>query len=129
MPRSLRLEVSMALDNKGKLLVHGAAAAILYLLWKRKTCPACGPVVEIVEHGDSGRANPVGRISVPYGESLTVQINNGYLDAMDVQLDGEFVEPGTHAWGNYFWSEGAAIVLNVVTSDHRIDLWYSVGDD
>lgn len=41
MPRSLRLEVSMALDNKGKLLIHGAAALILYLLWKRKKCPEC----------------------------------------------------------------------------------------
>jgi hypothetical protein len=112
-------------DTAGKLLIHGAAAAILYWLWKRRTCPACGPVVEVVEHGDQGRAIPVGRISVPYGEDLTVEINNGYLDAMEVQLDGVVVEPGTYSWGSFFWSEGARVVLGTVTLDHRIDLTYT----
>jgi hypothetical protein len=112
-------------DTAGKLLIHGAAAAILYWLWKRRTCPACGPIVEVVEHGDQRRASPVGRISVPYGEDLIVEINNGYLDAMEVQLDGAVITDGTYSWGSYFQSEGARIVLTSVTLDHRIDLTYT----
>jgi hypothetical protein len=109
----------------GKLLIHGAAAAILYWLWKKRTCPACSPIVEVVEHGDIRRAIPVGRIAVPYGESLTIEINNGYLDAMEVQLDGATITDGIYDWGSYFQSEGARIVLTSVTSDHRIDLTYT----
>jgi hypothetical protein len=111
-------------DRIVKGAMAGVIAVLAYLLWKRK-CPVCDPVVTIVEHGDSGRARPAGRISVPRGESLTIEIDNGYLDALEVQLDGLVIEDGTYDWGSYFQSEGARIVLTSVTSDHRIDLTYT----
>jgi hypothetical protein len=91
-----------------------ASTSVLSVIIYEEVSNAYGPVY------DAHRCDPVGTVFPDSGDSVVIEIDNGWIETIVCTLDGDVIDAGNYSWGSWLITEGATFTLSSVTESHVI---------